>query len=141
MPPTARTSEWPYSCVSKSEYLRFSNSQSRDQIFADKKGNGAGINRLTNILQDHNKSIRDPLHDMRARSIAGERTLPIKNSFHHSMSELGFMLVCMTLAPLFQRRRAGQKSSTQPSRFLHPPRLDCNCMLYRQVQVSLRAFL
>jgi len=51
------------------------------------------------------------------------------------MSELGFMLICMTLAPLFQRRRAGQKSSTQPSRFLHPPRLDCNCMLYRQVLI------
>jgi hypothetical protein len=38
---------------------------------------------LTHILQDHIKSISDPLYDMRARSIAGERTLAIENSFHH----------------------------------------------------------
>jgi hypothetical protein len=49
----------------------------------DKKSNRDGINRLTHILQGHNKSIRDPLYDMRARSIAGERTLAIENSFHH----------------------------------------------------------
>jgi len=38
---------------------------------------------LTHILQGHIKSISDPLYDMRARSIAGERTLAIENSFHH----------------------------------------------------------
>ena len=61
----------------------FSNSQFKSSKHSRiKKEMEKVFNRLTHILQGHNKSIRDPLHDIRARSIAGERTLAIKNGFH-----------------------------------------------------------
>ena len=77
----SRTSEWPYGCVSKPGYLRFPNSQSRVQRFADKQSNGDG--RLTHIFHGHIKSVHHPLYDIRVRSIASERTLAIKDNFHH----------------------------------------------------------